>query len=122
MKYALVIDGAVAEEREYSQPLDPGALKRVNGVPLLRPLKESIPVFDPATHAIGGHSYAVFDDRVEKSYTLVALPPPATASETYDRALQDDRVLKAAILSLADGSLRSGMTIEQAKAAIVAKM
>ncbi len=123
MRYAIIKDGAVVEEREMA-PLDPRTQikKGPDGLPLARPLVEQRVNFDPATHRLDGHSYAIFDDRVEKAFTVAALPPPPSPSEIYDAALAGDRVVAAFIATFLDGSLRPGLTPAEAKTAVLARM
>ena len=52
------------------------------------------------------------------------LPPPPTADQIYDQVIQNQKVLKAYILAVNDGTITPGsnMTGAQLKAAVKAKM
>lgn len=49
-------------------------------------------------------------------------PPPQTKDEIYDAVIQQQQVLRAVVLSIIDGTLHSGITPVQAKAAVKANM
>jgi len=72
----------------------------------------SDPVFDPVA------------DTVTVTRTLEAAPPPPTNDEIYDEVLQNQKVFKAYVLAINDGSVvpGSGMSGAQLKAAVTAKM
>ncbi len=65
-------------------------------------------------------------DPIAKSLSVVANPPPPgpTDSEIYDQVIQNQRVFKAYVLAINDGSVVPGsnMTGAALKAAVKAKM
>lgn len=80
MKFALVFDGVVREYRDY--PVLPPC-KKVNDVPVLRPVVEVPgPAVDGDLYKIN-REVTVFDDRVEHSY--VATPVDLAMAKTIQR-------------------------------------
>lgn len=74
MKYARVIDGEVVGFKSVPYVLPDEGLKKINGVPILRPLTHTHEVFDPETHKLGDPTYNIADDGVEEVRVAIALP------------------------------------------------
>lgn len=70
-QYALVLDGEVTEVRDYPTLPD---CKKVDDLPVLRPLVETVkPSYNLLTQTLVA-SNVIFSDRVEVVWTIVSLP------------------------------------------------
>lgn len=109
MKFALVIEGAVREYRDY--PTTPEC-KYIDGKPMLRPAVEAAyPVVDVALYNVTP-TVTIFDDRVERGYA-VAPVDLATA-----KSVQRQRINAARDAEEAAGFSYLGKTFDSDEAAI----
>lgn len=80
--------------------------------------------FTVPNEPLNRHYQAVQDWIAAGNTPLPADPPPAppTLDEIYDATLQQQRVFKAYVLAVNDGSVVPGMTLVDLKTAVKAKM
>jgi hypothetical protein len=75
MKYAIVRNGQVQEERSYKKPLKSSEIKHINGIPMARPLHvRPKPQYDMRTEKLV-ERYEIFDNRVEVHWNVEPLTP-----------------------------------------------
>ena len=72
MKYALIRDGQIVEQREYTEA---PACKYIDGKPMLRPIIEfDQPAYDGSTHKLE-REVVILDESVEYRWNVVPLSP-----------------------------------------------
>ncbi len=78
----------------------------------------------PSGHTVDTRSYEEIAGRIVESVTTIPPPPPPTLDEIYDQTIQNQKVLKALVLCLNDGSIVPGANVTKSalKTAIKAKM
>lgn len=94
--YALVRHGQVVEERRYPAALEPGRVKQIDGLPILRPVQVDEDV--PPGHRAVGTEYLVEDHRVIRRLATEAIPlEEARATKLAEIRAEGDRRMAALV-------------------------
>lgn len=107
----------------YEQKNDPQLVddpRKPKWVPVV---EESQPAYDRTTHRLRSDEVVTLDT-VTRGWAIEPLPSGPTVDEIYDQTIKNERVLKAAVLALNDGTFVPGaaLTGTKLKQIIRAKM
>ena len=97
MLYAKVVSGAITEYRTY-ESLDPAAIRIVDGLPMLRPVTDTKPTFDPVTQVREGPVITINPADVQRVWTVRSKTAQELDNEKTAEVDGQNRVLLRVIL------------------------